>query len=53
MPLYVTTDWVNESAKHYFETIPKLKNRAVLERIELIIKLTAKSALRGSHFRDL
>ena len=42
MPLYVTTGWVNESSKHYFKTIPNLKKRTVLERIELITKLTAK-----------
>ena len=25
IPLYVTTGWVNESSKHYFETISNLK----------------------------
>ena len=34
MPLYVTTGWVNESSKHYFETISNLKKRTALERIE-------------------
>ena len=34
MPLYVTTGWVNESSKHYFETISNLKKRTTLERIE-------------------
>ena len=42
MPLYVTDGWINESSKHYFKTIPNLKKRTVLERIELIIKLTTK-----------